>query len=247
VGPAAAAGVFVRPGVSAHRQEEEEEQARSARDKEARSQRAASELEMERRNILNIMRYREPERGGLAPETPSARDDRQNLKNLQLSIKHLTNQTIGQETRSGLRAVNSLVEAILSFVIQSNRTMFSSHRTSSEPHSFRGRAFLISPRRPNVVFPSTPSSSSSSSSSCSNGRRGGREEGSAVGVAGGAGAPADPQRDEEEDPAADGQELDPPALRRRRRRRRRGVRRGPHAQVRGLCCVMVATCGSSPY
>ncbi|XP_034417020.1 LIM domain only protein 7 isoform X3 [Cyclopterus lumpus] len=61
-------GVFVQPGVMAPRLLEE--QARSARDKEARSQRAASELEMERRNILNIMRYREPERvtGGVAAE-----------------------------------------------------------------------------------------------------------------------------------------------------------------------------------
>ncbi|XP_044072416.1 LIM domain only protein 7 isoform X6 [Siniperca chuatsi] len=39
-----------------------EEQCRSAHDKEARSQRAASELEIERRNILSAMRYREPER-----------------------------------------------------------------------------------------------------------------------------------------------------------------------------------------
>lgn len=46
-----------------------EEQARSAGHKEARSQRAASELEVERRNILNAMRYREPERGGLGPST----------------------------------------------------------------------------------------------------------------------------------------------------------------------------------
>ncbi len=41
-----------------------EEQLRSTRDVQARSQKAASELEMERRNILNAMRYREPERGG---------------------------------------------------------------------------------------------------------------------------------------------------------------------------------------
>ncbi|XP_027146668.1 LIM domain only protein 7 isoform X2 [Larimichthys crocea] len=39
-----------------------EEQLKIACDKEAQSQRAASELEMERRNILNAMRYREPER-----------------------------------------------------------------------------------------------------------------------------------------------------------------------------------------
>ncbi|XP_055360768.1 LIM domain only protein 7 isoform X3 [Betta splendens] len=39
-----------------------EEQLRSARDKQARGQRATSELEMERRNILNAMRYRDPER-----------------------------------------------------------------------------------------------------------------------------------------------------------------------------------------
>lgn len=44
-----------------------EEQLRNARDKEAQSRRAASELEMERRNILNAMRHREPERGGVGP------------------------------------------------------------------------------------------------------------------------------------------------------------------------------------
>ncbi|KAM9347400.1 LIM domain only protein 7 isoform 3-T3 [Symphorus nematophorus] len=53
-------GVHVQPGGMAHWLLEE--QLRSARDKEAQSQRAASELEMERRNILNAMRYREPER-----------------------------------------------------------------------------------------------------------------------------------------------------------------------------------------
>lgn len=58
-------GVYVQPGGMAHWLLEE--QLRSARDKEAQSQRAASELEMERRNILSAMRYREPERGGLCP------------------------------------------------------------------------------------------------------------------------------------------------------------------------------------
>lgn len=60
-----AVGVYVQPGGMAHWLLEEK--LRSARDKEAQSQRAASELEMERRNILNAMRYREPERGGLGP------------------------------------------------------------------------------------------------------------------------------------------------------------------------------------
>ncbi|GLD46586.1 LIM domain only protein 7 isoform X3, partial [Lates japonicus] len=62
-------GVYVQPGGMAHWLLEEK--LRSARDKEAQSQRAASELEMERRNILNAMRYREPERvtgGGLDEE-----------------------------------------------------------------------------------------------------------------------------------------------------------------------------------
>ncbi|XP_047198697.1 LIM domain only protein 7 isoform X6 [Hippoglossus stenolepis] len=53
-------GVNVQPGGMAHWLLEK--QLRSERDKQARSQRAASELEMERRNILNAMRYREPER-----------------------------------------------------------------------------------------------------------------------------------------------------------------------------------------
>ncbi|XP_047193049.1 LIM domain only protein 7 isoform X16 [Scophthalmus maximus] len=53
-------GVHVQPGGMAHWLLEE--QLRSVRDRQAQSQRAASELEMERRNILNAMRYREPER-----------------------------------------------------------------------------------------------------------------------------------------------------------------------------------------
>nr|XP_046259275.1 LIM domain only protein 7 isoform X4 [Scatophagus argus] len=52
--------VHVQPGGMTHWLLEEQQ--RSACDKQARSQRAASELEMERRNILNAMRYREPER-----------------------------------------------------------------------------------------------------------------------------------------------------------------------------------------
>ncbi|XP_078118423.1 LIM domain only protein 7-like isoform X3 [Sander vitreus] len=53
-------GVYVQPGGMAHWLLEE--QLRSAGDKRAQSQWAASELETERRNILNAMRYREPER-----------------------------------------------------------------------------------------------------------------------------------------------------------------------------------------
>jgi hypothetical protein len=40
-----------------------EEELRRKADKKAQSLQAASELELERRNILNAMRYREPERG----------------------------------------------------------------------------------------------------------------------------------------------------------------------------------------
>lgn len=57
-------GVHVQPGMAHWLLEE---QLRNARDKEAQSRRAASELEMERRNILNAMRHREPERGGVGP------------------------------------------------------------------------------------------------------------------------------------------------------------------------------------
>lgn len=48
-----------------------EEQLRS-QDKQAQIERAASELEMERRNILCAMRYREPERGGLGPRSSAS-------------------------------------------------------------------------------------------------------------------------------------------------------------------------------
>lgn len=63
-------GVHVQLGGMAHWLLEE--QLRSSRDKQAQSLRAASELEMERRNILNAMRHREPERGGLGPCTPAS-------------------------------------------------------------------------------------------------------------------------------------------------------------------------------
>ncbi|XP_026233111.1 LIM domain only protein 7a isoform X3 [Anabas testudineus] len=53
-------GAYVQPGGMS--QWLLEEQLRSSHNKHAQSQGAASELEMERRNILNAMRYREPER-----------------------------------------------------------------------------------------------------------------------------------------------------------------------------------------
>lgn len=52
----------LQPGGMAHWLLQEQH---SERYKQAQSQRAASELEMERRNILNVMRYRQPEKGGL--------------------------------------------------------------------------------------------------------------------------------------------------------------------------------------
>ncbi|XP_078478290.1 LIM domain only protein 7-like, partial [Lampetra planeri] len=60
-------GVYVQWGGMAHWLLED--QLRSTHDKQAQSEKAASELEMERRNILSAMRYREPERvtgGGVA-------------------------------------------------------------------------------------------------------------------------------------------------------------------------------------
>lgn len=57
-----AVGVHVPPGGMAQRLLEE--QLKKAHDRVYQSQKAASELELERRNILHAMRYREPERGG---------------------------------------------------------------------------------------------------------------------------------------------------------------------------------------
>lgn len=59
-----AVGVHVHHGGMAQRLLEE--QLKNAQDRvyQSQSQRAASELELERRNILHAMRYREPERGG---------------------------------------------------------------------------------------------------------------------------------------------------------------------------------------
>ncbi|XP_040912479.1 LIM domain only protein 7 isoform X2 [Toxotes jaculatrix] len=81
-------GVYVQPGGMAHWLLEE--QLRSARDKQAQSQRAASELEMERRNILNAMRYREPERatGGGVDE----RKGQQSLSQAELERQQILNE-----------------------------------------------------------------------------------------------------------------------------------------------------------
>ncbi|KAM9343234.1 LIM domain only protein 7-like isoform 3-T3 [Pholidichthys leucotaenia] len=67
-----------------------EEQARSARDIRAQIERTASELELERRNILNAMKYREPERvtgsglseKGQQPLTQSELERQQILKEM---------------------------------------------------------------------------------------------------------------------------------------------------------------------
>ncbi|XP_056245077.1 LIM domain only protein 7 isoform X2 [Seriola aureovittata] len=76
-------GVYVPPGGMAHWLLEE--QLRNACDKQARSERAASELETERRNILNAMRYREPERvtgGAVGQQSLSyAEQERQQILN----------------------------------------------------------------------------------------------------------------------------------------------------------------------
>ncbi|XP_059198463.1 LIM domain only protein 7-like isoform X3 [Centropristis striata] len=81
-------GVYVQPGGMAHWLLEE--QVRSERDKQAQSQRAASELEMERRNILNAMRYREPERvtgGGLVD-----RKGQQSMSQAELERQQILNE-----------------------------------------------------------------------------------------------------------------------------------------------------------
>lgn len=61
-------GVHAQPGGMAQRLLEE--QIRRARNFWARNERAALELEMDRRNIVSAMRHREPERGGLGLCTP---------------------------------------------------------------------------------------------------------------------------------------------------------------------------------
>ncbi|XP_060945160.1 LIM domain only protein 7 isoform X2 [Limanda limanda] len=94
-------GVNVQPGGMAHWLLEE--QLRSERDKQARGQRAASELEMERRNILNAMRYREPERvtgggglderKGLQPLTPAELERQQILDEMKKKAPLLTDNS----------------------------------------------------------------------------------------------------------------------------------------------------------
>ncbi|XP_016895273.1 LIM domain only protein 7 isoform X5 [Cynoglossus semilaevis] len=78
-------GVHVQTGGMAHWLLEE--QLKIAADREAQSQRAASELELERRNILNAMRYREPERvssGGF--------DEKKSLSQAELERQQILNE-----------------------------------------------------------------------------------------------------------------------------------------------------------
>lgn len=63
-------GVHTQPGGMAQRLLEE--QIRSKHNFWAQKERAALELEMERRNIVSAMRHREPERGGLGLCNPPA-------------------------------------------------------------------------------------------------------------------------------------------------------------------------------
>ncbi|KAM7407117.1 hypothetical protein PAMA_003038 [Pampus argenteus] len=93
-------GVHMQPGGMAHWLLEE--QLRSTRDKQARSQRAASELEMERRNILSAMRYREPERAassgvgelkGQQPASQAELERQQILKEMKKKTPLLTDSS----------------------------------------------------------------------------------------------------------------------------------------------------------
>ncbi|XP_049904521.1 LIM domain only protein 7-like isoform X2 [Epinephelus moara] len=67
-----------------------EEQVRSASDKQAQSERAASELEMERRYILNAMRYREPER--VAGSGVAERKGQQSMSQAELERQQILNE-----------------------------------------------------------------------------------------------------------------------------------------------------------
>ncbi|XP_029980527.1 LIM domain only protein 7 isoform X3 [Sphaeramia orbicularis] len=82
-------GVSVQPGGMAHWLLEE--QLKSACDRKAQRERAASQLEMERRDILNAMRYREPERvtggGGLGE-----RKGQQSVSQAELERQQILNE-----------------------------------------------------------------------------------------------------------------------------------------------------------
>nr|XP_061826702.1 LIM domain only protein 7-like isoform X2 [Nerophis lumbriciformis] len=99
-----------------------EDQARNSRERLARSQRAVAELEMERRNLLNVMRYREPERvtggglfdaRGLQPASQSELKRQQLLDDMRKKAPVVTDnswirQRSGQDDVPSNRRVGSL-------------------------------------------------------------------------------------------------------------------------------------------
>ncbi|XP_061735760.1 LIM domain only protein 7-like isoform X3 [Nerophis ophidion] len=99
-----------------------DEQARNSRDRLARSQRAVAELEMERRNLLNVMRYREPERvtgsglfdaRGLQPASQAELQRQQLLDDMRKKAPVVTDnswirQRSGQDDVPSNRRVGSL-------------------------------------------------------------------------------------------------------------------------------------------
>ncbi|XP_061917775.1 LIM domain only protein 7 isoform X2 [Entelurus aequoreus] len=113
-------GVLANPGGVIHWLLEE--QARNSRDRLARSQRAVAELEMERRNVLNVMRYREPERvtgggmfdaRGLQPASQSELQRQQLLDDMRKKAPVVTDnswirQRSGQDDVPSNRRVGSL-------------------------------------------------------------------------------------------------------------------------------------------
>nr|XP_043905576.1 LIM domain only protein 7 isoform X2 [Solea senegalensis] len=118
-------GVYVQPRGIAHWLLEE--QLRIACDRHAQSQQAASQLEMERRNILSAMRYREPER-----VTGSGLDERKGQQ--ALSQSELERQQILNEMKKKTSLLTD------SSWIRQQSSGFASNKESDVPPMRRGES-----------------------------------------------------------------------------------------------------------
>ncbi|XP_058470878.1 LIM domain only protein 7 isoform X5 [Solea solea] len=118
-------GVYGQPRGTAHWRLEE--QLRIACDRHAKSQQAASQLEMERRNILSAMRYREPER-----VTGSGLDERKGQQ--ALSQSELERQQILNEMKKKTSLLTD------SSWIREQSSSFASNKESDVPPMRRGES-----------------------------------------------------------------------------------------------------------
>ncbi|XP_074514805.1 LIM domain only protein 7 isoform X4 [Sebastes fasciatus] len=191
-------GVHVQPGGMAHWLLEE--QVRSARDKQARSQRAASELEMERRNILNAMRYREPERvaGSGAGEKKGQQSSSQAELERQQILNEMKKKTPLLMDKSWIRQRSSTISTVKESDVPPMRRGESLDNLDAPYNSWRSS---LTPRNnSHVQNYSRPQSALSGSTSFYGGGSGAQRPGSSTlpssysmgSLRGGAGTPSSP-------------------------------------------------------